>query len=102
MPSRLQLEELLKSDPDDTFLLYAHAKACASEGDAAMAYQQFDAVLQRDPKHVATYFQKGQVLADNGQTQEAIAIVTQGIRVAQEVGDAHAEGEMRGFLDSLR
>lgn len=101
MPSRMQLEELLEAEPDDTFLLYAHAKACVSEGDIEAGLKQFDEVLKRDEKHVATYFQKGQVLAEQGRAKEARAIVTQGITVAQQVGDSHAEEEMRGFLDTV-
>ncbi len=101
MPTRAQLEELLKSDPEDTFLLYAHAKACVNEGDVAKGLSQFEEVLKRDPKHVAAYFQKAQVLAEHSETNEARQVVTQGIEVAHEVGDAHAEEEMRGFLASL-
>ncbi len=101
MPTRAQLEELLKSDPEDTFLLYAHAKACASEGDVATGLSQFDEVLKRDPKHVAAYFQKAQVLTEHGEIGEARQVITKGIQVAQEVGDAHAEEEMRGFLAGL-
>jgi predicted Zn-dependent protease len=102
MPTRAQLEELLKSEPGDVFLLYAHAKACVNEGDIATGLRQFDEVLRRDAKHVATYFQKGQVLAEQGRTDEAIAVVTQGIKVAREVKNDHAESEMRGFLASLQ
>jgi predicted Zn-dependent protease len=102
MPTRAQLEELLKSEPEDVFLLYAHAKACVGEGDIATGLRQFDEVLRRDAKHVATYFQKGQVLAEQGQTAEAVAILKQGIQVAREVKDNHAESEMRGFLESLQ
>ncbi len=101
MPSRAQLEALLESDPDDAFLLYAHAKACAGEGDVATALSQFDEVLKRDPKHVPAYFQKGQVLAEDGRTAEAKSVLVQGIAVAREVGDDHAEAEMQGFLESL-
>lgn len=101
MPSRAQLEELLKSDPEDTFLLYAHAKACVGEGDVESGIRQFDEVLKRDPKHVAAYFQKGQALAEDGQTDAARDAITQGIAVAKEVGDDHAREEMQGFLESL-
>ncbi len=101
MPSRAQLEELLKSEPDDTFLLYALAKAYVSEGDVAMGLAQFDEVLKRDPKHVPAHFQKGQVLAEDGQTDAAREILNQGIQVAKEVGDDHALGEMLDFLASL-
>jgi predicted Zn-dependent protease len=101
MPTRAQLEELLQSDPEDTFLLYAHAKACVTEGDVETALQQFDEVLKRDAKHVATYFQKGQVLAEQARNAEAVAVITQGIAVAREVRNDHAESEMRGFLETL-
>jgi Flp pilus assembly protein TadD len=101
MPTRAQLEALLESDPDDTFLLYAHAKACAGEGDVETALQQFDEVLKRDARHVPAYFQKGQVLAEQGRTAEARVILTQGIAVARDVGDDHAEAEMQGFLEML-
>ncbi len=101
MPTRDQLEELLQSDPEDTFLLYAHAKACAAEGDVETALRQFDEVLKRDPRHVATYFQKGQVLAEQSRNAEAAAILNRGIAVAKEVGDDHAEAEMQGFLETL-
>jgi len=101
MPTRAQLEEMLKSDPEDTFLLYAHAKACVGEGDLETGLRQFDAVIEHDPDHVASYFQKGQVLAENGNTDEAREIIQRGIAVARKVGDDHAEQEMREFLQSI-
>ena len=101
MPTRAQLEELLKSDPDDTFLLYAMAKACVGDGDVAEGLRQFDEVLRRDPKHVPAYFQKGQTLAEDGQTEAAREVIVQGIAVAKEVGDNHAEREMVEFLETL-
>ena len=79
MPTRAQLEALLQADPEDVFLLYAHAKACASEGDVETALKQFDEVLKRDAKHVPAYFQKAQVLAEEGRTAEAIEVTDCGM-----------------------
>jgi tetratricopeptide (TPR) repeat protein len=101
MPSRQQIEDLLKDDPGDVFLQYALAKACAAEGDATAALAQYDRVIAAHPDYVAAYFQKGQLLADEGQTDAAREIVTRGIEVARRVGDRHAEGEMMGFVESL-
>lgn len=101
MPRREQLEQLLQSEPDDVFLNYGLAKALASEGDIDAALRQFDRVLVLDPDYVAAWFQKGQTLADSGQTEAAREALRRGIDVARRVGDRHAEGEMIGFLESL-
>jgi thioredoxin-like negative regulator of GroEL len=101
MPKRAQIEEMLKSDPDDVFLLYARAMACVGEGDLEAALAGFDDVIRRDPRHVPARFQKGRALAEAGRTEEAAEVLTAGITVARQTGDAHAEREMREFLDLL-
>jgi tetratricopeptide (TPR) repeat protein len=101
MPRREQLEEMLKADPDDTFLHYALAMQCASEGDVPAALQRLQQVIERDADYVAAYFQKGQLLAEQGDIEQARQIVTCGITVARKVGDTHAEAEMTGFLEML-
>jgi predicted Zn-dependent protease len=101
LPSRTQLEELLKADPEDVFLQYALAKACVSEGDIDQAVSRFEAVIARDPNYVPAYFQMGQALAENERPDEARAIVARGIDVARAVGDQHAQSEMTAFLETL-
>ncbi|MGH7201352.1 MAG: tetratricopeptide repeat protein [Planctomycetaceae bacterium] len=101
MPTRTQIEELLKSEPDDVFLNYALAKALASEGDLQAALAQFDRVLDLAPDYVPAHFQKGQTLADHGRTDSAREAIVRGLEVAARVGDAHAEAEMRAFLETL-
>ncbi|MBM83326.1 MAG: hypothetical protein CMJ78_22420 [Planctomycetaceae bacterium] len=101
MPKREQLEELLKSDPDDIFLQYGLAMAYVSEGNTAKGLEQLVNVIENNPDYVAAYFQRGQLLADQGETDAARDIVARGIEVARRVGDAHAESEMTGFLEML-
>jgi predicted Zn-dependent protease len=98
---RAQIEEMLKSDPDDLFLHYARAMACATEGDTQAALAGFDEVIRRDPHHVPAHFQKGRALAEAGRTKEAADVLTAGIAVAQRTGDTHAAAEMREFLEML-
>jgi Flp pilus assembly protein TadD len=92
---------MLQSEPDDVFLNYALAKAFIEEGRVDEGLSQFRCTLQLDPDHVASYFQLAQVLAAEGDVDEARSAVTQGIAVARKVGDAHAEMEMTGFLETL-
>jgi Flp pilus assembly protein TadD len=101
LPSRQQIEQLLEADPDDLFLRYALAKAHVSEGNLEPALVQFRLVLEKNPEYVPAYFQMGQALAEAGRGNEARAIVSRGVVVAQRVGDTHAAAEMTGFLDVL-
>jgi len=101
MPKREQLEELLKADPDDVFLQYALAMSYVAEGDASEGISRFATIIDGNPDYVAAYFQSGQLLADQGDTEEARSIITTGIEAARRVGDDHAESEMIGFLQLL-
>ena len=101
MSRREQLQELLKSDPDDLFLHYALAMACLSDGETTQGLERLDQVIQRDPDYVAAYFQKGQALATQGETAAAKSALTQGIEVARKIGETHAEAEMSAFLEDL-
>ncbi len=101
MSRREQLEDMLKSEPDDTFLNYALGKAYIEEGRIDDGLSQFRRTLELDPDHVASYFQMAQVLAAEDDEQQARDVVTQGIAVARKTGDQHAEMEMTGFLDAL-
>ena len=101
MSRRKQLEEMLKSEPDDVFLNYALGKSFIEEGRIDDGLAQFRKTIALDADHVASYFQMAQVLASEGETEDARKIVTQGIGVARKVGDSHAEREMNEFLEML-
>ena len=101
MPSREQLEQLLADDPTDVFLVYAVAMAWASEGDADQAIERLGKLLEEQPDYVPAWFQRGQLLAGADRVQEAREVLVEGIAVARRGGDAHAEGEMAEFLESL-
>ncbi|GAB4152479.1 MAG: hypothetical protein Tsb009_28440 [Planctomycetaceae bacterium] len=101
MSRRDQLEQLLKDAPNDVFLNYALAKQHISEGETEKGLEQFDQTLKIDPSYVPAYFQKGQVLAEQGDIQAAKNVLTKGMEVAEKTGDQHALGEMREFLQML-
>jgi predicted Zn-dependent protease len=101
MPRREKLEALLKESPDDSFLRYALALQCVSEGDEPAAVTGLDKLLADDPHYVAAYFQLGQLLTKQGETLRARQTLTRGIEAARRAGDNHAEGEMRGFLEQI-
>jgi Tfp pilus assembly protein PilF len=101
MSRREKLESMLAQSPDDTFLRYALALAEASAGDVPRARDRLEALVQADPNYVAAYFQLAQLQVQLGQPDLAKPVLARGIEVARRAGDAHAEEEMRGFLQQL-
>lgn len=92
---------MLQLDPDDPFLHYALAKEYLSQGQLEEGRRRLEGVIEKFPELVAGYFQLAQLMAQSGETTEALRTVERGIDVAERVGDAHAAVEMRTFRDSL-
>ena len=101
MTRREKLEALLADSPDDSFLQYALAMQCATDGDLPLAVDRMAGLLERDPQYVAAYFQLAQIVVRQGETDRARQLLTRGIEAARRSGDDHAEGEMRSFLEQL-
>jgi predicted Zn-dependent protease len=101
MNRREKLEALLADSPDDTFLQYALAMELASGGDEPAAIRRLQALLDADAHYVPAWFQLGQLFARTGAIDESRRTLVRGIEIARRAGDAHAEGEMRGFLEGL-
>jgi tetratricopeptide (TPR) repeat protein len=96
-----QLKAMLAETPEDAELRYFLAMAYVSAGDQAAALECFGQLGADNPGYVPAYVQRGQLLARLGREDEARAIFRAGIDAANKAGDAHAAGEMEGFLDSL-
>jgi Flp pilus assembly protein TadD len=96
-----QLEELLAADPNDSFVRYGLAMEHAGAGQDEEAVRCLRELLGRDPDYVPAYLQAGRALLRLGRDEEARAAFTQGIAVAGRQGDAHAAGEMTGFLEGM-
>ncbi len=101
MNRREKLEALLVDSPDDTFLRYALALAYASEGNAALAQEGLDGLLQSSPEYVPAYLQLAQLQVDEGRSDLAKPVLARGIEAARRAGETHAEEEMRGYLSQL-
>jgi Tfp pilus assembly protein PilF len=96
-----QLQEMLAEEPRDEFLRYGLAMEFVSEGNDEEAARCFQAMMQEGLHYVPAYLQAGQALNRLGRIDEARTIFQQGIALAQRKGEAHAAGEMQGFLEAL-
>jgi predicted Zn-dependent protease len=99
-PRQLQLEALLADDPNDPFLRYGFAMEYVSSGDDESAVGSLRELIAATP-YVPAYLQAGQALVRLDRIDEARGVLKAGIAAAAKQGDSHAEGEMRGLLESL-
>ena len=96
-----KLETMLEKTPNDAFLLYGVALEYKSAGRYDEAIKFLNRTLEVDPAYCYAYFQSGQVYEMTGDTEAARNIYEAGIDAAKKKGDAHAESEIRGALESL-
>lgn len=101
MPSIAQLEELLKSDPRDTFVLYAIAQEHAKAGRHDDAVEFYDRTLAVDPGYCYAYFHKAKSLEAKGRIDLAAETLKQGLDAARRGRDAKAQSEIAAYLDEL-
>lgn len=80
---------------------YGLAMEYRSLGRVDDAVTTFRRVHELDAKYVAAYFMCAQVLAEKGDVDAAKSELDAGMKVALEVGDHHAHGEMAQMRSSL-
>ena len=102
MNNRLEsLFNLLKKEPNDSFLLYAVALEYLSAGNYEEAEKYFKSLLTNDSKYVPAYMQYAQLKEKQDEIGSAKDLYKRGIQIAKETGDKHAAKEMEDFLDEL-
>jgi tetratricopeptide (TPR) repeat protein len=96
-----RLMQFIEKDPDDAFSRHALALEWVKRGDDAAARTAFEALLQRCPGHVGTYYHYGRLLERAGEARPALDAYREGLRRALEAGDAHAAAELRTAAEAL-
>jgi predicted Zn-dependent protease len=99
---RQRLEELLADAPDDPEIHYALAMEDLNSNDLEAAVRRFQELARGPQPHVPSFLMGAQTLLKLGRERQAIDLLQQGIKVAAEQGNLHAQGEMQGLLDSLK
>lgn len=101
MPSRLDsLNEMLKEQPDDAFLLYAIAleeyKQLPEKG-----INLLQKLRQLQPDYLPLYYTLGKWLEENLNNSAAVEILNEGFELARKVNDKKTMREIRQALDEL-
>ncbi len=99
---RQNLEEFVATHPNDAFARYGLALECVNAGEHELAVGHFRKLIETNPSYVAGYFHFGQLLARLKRSDEARAILSSGVSVAQKAGNQHALEEMRAALAEIQ
>lgn len=101
-----RIRALLAESPDDPELHYALAMEHSSAGDDAGCVGVLRTLIETfaATPFIPAYLQAGQALARLDRTDEAAAVLRDGIAAAERVGTPaalHARGEMLGLLATV-
>lgn len=97
----VKLKEFLEKDPNDNFTKYALGLEYASIKHYEQAIATFEALCQRDPDYVPTYYQLADVYRQVNQKEKALAVYREGIMRARSANDLHAVSELQAAMDEL-
>lgn len=95
------LLKMVEAKPNEPFVRYGLAmeyRKLERWDDAIAAFEQ---LLERHPSYVPAYLMFGNLLADRGRREQAIAVLDRGLAAAEQANDDHALGELRAARDGL-
>jgi tetratricopeptide (TPR) repeat protein len=96
-----QLQEFIKSSPNDPFPRYGLALEYKNAGRLEEASQAFETLLNTFPDYTAGYLHAGNTLVARGLRAEARAVFERGIEACVRKRDGHARGEIEAALAEL-
>ena len=99
---RLQhIQEMLKNEPQDSFLNYALALEYAKADDVKKAIELIEELLLQNENYLGAYYQLGKYYEQIEQQQSAINTYKKGIVIAQLQKNKKTLGELNEALISL-
>ena len=99
MQDRLKMiENMLETNPKDSFLQYAAALENHKNGDINQAIKILKSIVKNDPNYLASYYQLGKFLEEKGKMEEAIEVYLAGKDVAKKQSDMKTLGELSEAL----
>ncbi len=98
---REKLEAMLQASPNDQMLRYMLAMELEKEAAYDRSLSYFQSLMGDTPPYVPAFLMAGQQLARLGRIDEAKTAYRSGIAHAEQQGNAHAAGEMAGFLAAM-
>lgn len=79
----LQLQHMLKEEPDDLFLNYSVAMEYLALNDVEKAIEYFLYTLKLKPDYIPSFYQLGKAFEAISQTEEALSYYRKGLELAR-------------------
>jgi len=95
------LRDSIDANPGDTFARYGLAVELARGGQRDEAWEHFRYLLEHHRDYAPAYYQAGMLLVDQGRSEEARKVLSQGIELTRRLGQKHAESELMAALEAL-
>lgn len=95
------IETVLSKGSTDPFHHYAYAMELRSLGRLEPSLEAFKMMIERFGAYVPSYLMAAQVALELNQTDEAQALLAQGIAQAQTTGDEHALSELQALAGTI-
>ncbi|MCS7272246.1 MAG: tetratricopeptide repeat protein, partial [Gemmataceae bacterium] len=92
---------MAEGDPEDDLAHFRLGQLLMEDGQYAEAARTFERVLQINPYFSRVYQHLGECLVQQGQKEQAIAVLTRGWQVADERGDRVPKEAIEKLLRSL-
>lgn len=90
--------EMLKTNPEDSFLNYAIALEFKKNHKIDNAITILENLINKNPDYLASYYQLGKLFEETNEIDKAIQIYKTGIVVAKTKGELKTLGELSEAL----
>lgn len=91
-------KKMLDKDSSNPLLHYSLGNEYFKQEDFQHAENHLRRAVELSPEYSAAWKILGKVLSADGRFEEAVAVLTEGIEVAEQKGDIQAAKEMKVFL----
>jgi len=95
------LLDFLEKDPSDEFTRFALALEYRKLGRRDEAIGHLEVLVTKSPDYMGTYYHLGSMYREGGDPDRAIAVLRQGVKVADTQRDHHAKAELLSLLAEL-
>jgi tetratricopeptide (TPR) repeat protein len=96
-----RINEMLKQNPTDSFLLFALGLEKIKLGNEDEALQLFQSVTLSNPDYSGVYYHLGKLLERKNETDKAMEVYEKGMQVCKKLNEQHNFNELRNALDML-
>jgi len=92
------IEDMLSTNPNDSFLKYAAALEHKKLGHLSTAIDLLENLRKEDAQYLGTYYQLGKLYEEDNKSEKAIAVYRSGREIAETKNDVKAIGELSEAL----